>query len=214
MTKSNLKNKAQNHLSHFSNKKIIFDCQPLSQALVSLEDRRRFRRFLIEKIKSRKEYKKHNWNLSGLLKTGVRPKHPFVAASISHCPSFAGFVFAFRESSTEKKNVSLNPHLSIGLDIEETQRVSQKVILHVSQTKELNESPRVDFLWTAKESSFKCFSDDLKSPLLIKECLISDWEPLSANKAYTFKAQYKKKQAKGLAFSIEHLSFAYTEKTV
>ncbi|MBC6415534.1 MAG: hypothetical protein GDA46_03995 [Bdellovibrionales bacterium] len=192
------KQNIQTQLKAFSKKQILFECKKPSP--LSLEERKKIHLFLIEKIKAQKIYQKYKWNLNSLLRLGVRPQHPFIAVSISHCPSLAGFVFVFQNNLKKK--------ISLGLDIEESHRISQKVISRVSQTQEQNSSPRPDFLWTAKESSFKCFSES-SNPLLIKDCRIYAWK--AEKKSYTFKAQYKKNKARGLVFSIKHLSIAYTE---
>ena len=190
---------------------------------------------------------KKEFSLDSLLNIGTRPEHPFLGLSISHCKNLACFVLSvpspFLSSQAFQKPIELQNILSrkktlslfdtknksflkektkqnksIGLDFEETDRVSPLIVSRVSRPKELNSSPSPCLLWTAKEASFKCFSERDKK-LLLSDCLISDWsnknkEKDTIKKSYFFKAKSKKQKAMGIAFSIDNLTLAYTEKLI
>ena len=200
-----IKTSALNRIRSFSNSEVLFDCKKFPQSNLSIEDRMSFRHFLIEKIKSHKEYKKRGGpELKELLKIGVKPCHPLLAVSISHCKNLAFFAAKFFNQKQSS--------LSIGLDIEKKDRVSHKIISRFSSVKEMQDSPSLGLLWTAKEASFKCFYQE-QEQFLVRDFLISSWMPIKSFKdSFTFKSQYKDRQVLGLAFNLQSFSFSYVEK--
>ena len=203
---------AQEKIKSFSKGQILFFCKEFAGTSLSIEDRKEFRKLLIQQMKAQdfyqnqNFYKKKEFCLDSLLEIGSRPKHPLLSISISHCKNLACFVFSPKSETS---------CFSIGLDIEETKRVSQQIISRISSLKEQNSSPNPSLLWTAKEASLKCFAQDQKT-LLLSECHISDWfvsdlEKSQFEKTYLFKAESKNKKAMGFACSIDSLTLAYTE---
>jgi len=73
------------------------------------------------------------------LETPPVPK--FLRVSISHTHGLGGFVVCSR---------------SVGLDIEQTSRISPKVLERISSEEERRRCPRPELLWVAKEAVFKC----------------------------------------------------------
>ena len=139
-------------------------------------------------------------DLKPLLKPGLKPEQALMAISISHCKDLALFVFTFKKSPEE--------NLSIGIDIEKTQRVSPALVSRISKEEELLQSPKPSLLWVAKEASFKSFSGGKKT-LLLSECHISSWQ--KKKKSYHFQAQYKAQKSKGIAFQWGKTSLAYSQ---
>ena len=72
----------------------------------------------------------------------TRPLLPHTTISISHCPSAAGFLF------------SIEPGVSLGLDIEEAHRIHRSVE-YISTEEEVKQAPQRSLLWVAKEAVFK-----------------------------------------------------------
>ena len=187
-------------IQQLAQKELVFCCQKFPKAL-SVDDRKQFRKLLIQSIKKQPYYKENLklMDLKPLLKLGFKPQQTLMAISISHCKDLALFVFTFKKSQNE--------NLSIGIDIEETKRVSEALALRVSTKQECLNSPKPSLLWTAKEASFKCFSGNKK--LLLSECQISGWKKIQ--ESYYFSSSYKKQKAKGMAFLWGPMSLAYAQ---
>ena len=134
------------------------------------------------------------WN--ELLKPGARPVHSQAVMSIAHCPFMGGFVFSF------------NTDISLGLDIEIADRVSDKVIHRIATAEEVQQAPSKALLWTAKEASFKCLGVD-KTSILPIYCDIYDW--IGWESAYLFSFSYKGQKGRGGGFRVEQLAFAYAQ---
>ncbi len=132
-----------------------------------------------------------------LLTPGSSPHLPGVSISISHCPLFGGFVF------------SSDKGLSLGLDIEEADRVSLRSVKYVSSLEEIGESPEVSFLWVAKEAAFKSVPSEGQQYFL-RDLLISDWWKTEME-GYGFGFFLKKKniKGKGIIFRNDHLVFGF-----
>ncbi len=64
--------------------------------------------------------------------------------SISHCQGMGGFVLSSK---------------SLGFDIEDTSRITQKIIDRVSSDDEIKSCPQFELLWPAKEAIFKCSTE-------------------------------------------------------
>ena len=192
---------AQKRIESFSKRPVLFFCKKFIHDKLSLEDRKEFRHFLVEKIKAQNFYK--DLPLDHLLKAGSRPELSFLALSISHCKNLACFVFSPKDDSPSEK-------LSIGLDIEKTSRVSRQIVSRISSPREKSPSPSL--LWTAKEASFKCFSKK-KQALLLSDCFISNWKKSPFEKTYLFKAESKGKKVQGFACFIDSITLAYAESS-
>ena len=178
------------HFTSFPNKK------------TGVKERRELRQSLIEEIKKHKDIglyeKDFDWN--NLLKIGIKPNCPFASISISHCDYLGVFLIVF------------NKGVSIGFDMEKTNRITRKLIGRISSKEEIQLSPSLSLLWTAKEASFKCFSDQ-KESVLLNECFIFDWREEPSKDIYFFKSYLKKvnKKAFGTACCIHDLALAYVE---
>ena len=171
---------AEERIKSFSKGPVVFFCKEFRNSPLSVEDRKEFRKILVQKIKAQSFYKEKRGKEKGikktepiekkfcldkLLQTGSRPEHPLLSLSISHCKNRACFVFIPKEDSPSES-------FSIGLDIEETKRISKQTVSRISSLEEQNSSPSPALLWTAKEAGFKCFSQET---LLLSECHISNW---------------------------------------
>jgi phosphopantetheinyl transferase (holo-ACP synthase) len=86
--------------------------------------------------------------------------------SISHCNGMGGFVLCSK---------------SIGFDIEEKSRISEKIIERVSTPEELSSCPDFGLLWPAKEAIFKNSTEFYT----ISHIQVSNWQ-LSQNGIYNF----------------------------
>ena len=108
--------------------------------------------------------------------------------SISHCQGMGGFVLSSK---------------SLGFDIEDTSRITQKIIDRVSSEEELKACPQFELLWPAKEATFKCSTEFYT----ISHIQILSWGK-SQNDTYTFTSL----TVNGWAFSESHHSYAVAIK--
>ncbi len=177
------------HISSFPNK-------------IGLKERKELRQKMVNQIKTHKDFKKHeeDFNWKKLLQPGGKPNCPFVSISISHCNFLGAFLFVF-----DKK-------LSIGFDIEQKNRITDKLVNRISLKTEIKQSPSPSILWVAKEASFKCFSGN-QDQFLLSHCLISHWKKTPIQDIYLFKSHLKttNKTALGTACLIDNLALAYVE---
>ena len=102
---------------------------------------------------------KKNFDEDNFLQIGEKPDCPFISFSISHCDHLGAFLFTF------------NWKTSIGFDVEQRQRITEKLVGRISSKKEIQQSPSPSLLWTAKEAGLKCLSNK-KNPILLSECFI------------------------------------------
>ena len=193
---------------------------------IGIQERKKLRQKLIEQIKKHKDftpilsenfssyrrekteklqpdgYKNHKKNFDGnnLLKLEQKPNCPYASISLSHCNHLGAFLFVFDKT------------LSIGLDIEWAQRVTNRLVDRISSKEEVQQTPQPSLLWTAKEASLKCFSNE-KTSLFLKDCLISNWKKEVSQDIYFFDAYSKKtnEKSKGAARIINGLTLAYAE---
>lgn len=86
--------------------------------------------------------------------------------SISHCQGMGGFVLSSK---------------SLGFDIEDTSRITQKIIDRISSEDEIKSCPQVELLWPAKEATFKCSTEFYT----ISHIQILKWDK-SQNDTYSF----------------------------
>jgi phosphopantetheinyl transferase (holo-ACP synthase) len=90
---------------------------------------------------------------------------------------------------------------SVGVDIEELGRLSEKVLNRVSSESERAAAPNSTFLWPAKEASFKALYPD-NDDISIPQMTIGNWRNLDEN-AWSFSSHYEQKIIKGFLFSDE-----------
>jgi hypothetical protein len=120
------------------------------------------------------------------LETPPLLKNLFV--SISHCEGIGGFALCSK---------------GLGLDIERTDRISQKIIDRISTENEIEQAPHFELLWPAKESVFKCSTEFYT----ISQIQITQWQK-SQDETFSFTSL----TANGWAFMDSTYSFALAIK--
>ena len=195
--------KTHEMLECFGQKKAILYFENFSKGKIGIEERNNLRQKLIKYIEAQKQvtFSKRHFYRNSLLQLGTKPKCPFASLSISHCPYLGAFVIVF------------DTKISIGLDMENIQRITKKCLYRIALKEEIVQSPSLALLWTAKEASFKCVSDQSQN-LRLRECLISDWEKLHGKDIYFFKCHVKKlhlEPSLGVARFIDGFALAYAE---
>ena len=128
-----------------------------------------------------------------LLKPTKSLKNPLAAISISHCPALGGFIFSF------------DKRLSLGLDVELADRLTDKLLSRISTEEELKSAPGAAFLWVAKEAGFKCACSFKKTTKLLSQCVVSYWKQIGSEN-YSFHFQIKDSKyikGRGFVFSSE-----------
>ena len=194
--------KTKKLLETFGRKNVHFHFTVFSNQKAGTAERRELRQQLIQKIKNHKDFESHkkdfDWN--NLLITGKKPDSPVASISISHCRNLGVFLFTF------------DKNLSIGFDMEQKKRITEKIVKRVSSNEEWEKAPTPALLWTAKEASFKCLSSN-KTPLLLSDCRIYSWKKDPTQKIYFFHCHLEKieKKAFGSAGFSEDLALAYAE---
>ena len=116
------------------------------------------------------------------------PVLPSMFVSISHCLGMGGFVISSK---------------SLGFDIEDKTRITQKIIDRVSTEEELKACPNFELLWPAKEAIFKCSTEFYT----ITHIQILSWHP-TQNDTFEFKSL----TADGWAFFDSNHSYAVALK--
>lgn len=103
-------------------------------------------------------------NLHLHLKNTIPENFPRAAVSVSHSMSLGGYAFT-KDSGVQ-----------IGLDIEETERVTDEVARRVCKTLlEFTTAPSPASLWTAKEASYKALLGP-HQPTVISDMRVGNWE--------------------------------------
>lgn len=110
--------------------------------------------------------------------------------SISHCRTLGGFAFS---------------KFKCGFDMEESKRISLDILKRTSSSEELENVPRAEFLWGAKESGYKALSDTV-SNLVISDLHCTGWESHYENQVFSFRL----KSEKALDFSLNK-GFIFSE---
>lgn len=116
------------------------------------------------------------------------PVLPSMFVSISHTNGMGGFVLSSK---------------SLGFDIEDKSRITQKIIDRVSTEEELKSCPNFELLWPAKEAIFKCSTEFYT----ISHIQITQWLP-AQNETFEFKSL----TADGWAFFDSNHSYAVAVK--
>lgn len=70
------------------------------------------------------------------------------------------------------------PH-PVGVDVETTARVAEKVVARISSVQELQQSPNPSALWCAKEACFKALRS-YDQPSVISKLTIGDWQKIDS----------------------------------
>ena len=102
--------------------------------------------------------------------------------SISHSQSLGGFTFS------EQKH---------GFDTEDLRRISKDVLHRTCYETEIQQCPRVEFLWVAKEAGIKALSGATgyaraSQPLVVTNLWASDWKSHFENKVFSFRLNSSK----------------------
>ncbi|MEN0060276.1 MAG: 4'-phosphopantetheinyl transferase superfamily protein [Bdellovibrio sp.] len=74
---------------------------------------------------------------------------------------------------------ALSTQASVGIDIEESPRVTMPVVTRVAQAEELENMPSPADLWCAKEACFKALRA-FKQPSVISKISIGDWQKIDS----------------------------------
>jgi|GEM_PF-2455142 len=111
-----------------------------------------------------------------------RPKGSDAFISISHCSLLGGFALS---------------QFKLGFDVEEEKRILPDVLKRVSSESELQECPKIEYLWVAKEAGFKAQSQDDTSVNsttvpLITDLHCYDWQSCFENQVYSFRLKSEK----------------------
>lgn len=105
------------------------------------------------------------------LDLSMPPRAEGLSLSVSHCPTLGGYVV-------------VNAPAFVGIDIEQVERVTPALVERVSKIHvEVKTAPSPAHLWTAKESSWKCFQSvtshlNIQSPETLSEIAILNWQCL------------------------------------
>lgn len=126
----------------------------------------------------------------GVLDLGLLPELNGASVSISHTQTLGGY--------------ALSPGLTlIGFDLELTSRISSSQLQRVSRYQpESKASPGPEFLWTAKEASFKAVAVSLGLRVLA-DVVILNWVK-EDDASYFFEAEH----FKGVAWSAGDYTYA------
>ena len=179
---------------------LYFRCKAFGPEGPTYKARKCLREFLVKELeKAHSSIKFSQKQRRALLTPGSRPQSLAAPISVSHCPVLGGFVFSF------------NKKISLGLDMEQSHRVSLSVINRISTREEVKQAPARSLLWTAKEAVFKCVTSeetDHKN-LLLKDMLILKWEQ-RGTESRLFQFQVKNSDIKGygVAFLTDNLAFS------
>ena len=194
--------KTKEMLECFGQKNIIPHFILFADKKAGVKERKQLRQELIKQIKNHKDFVKYkkNFDKDNFLQIGEKPDCPFISFSISHCDHLGAFLFTF------------NWKTSIGFDVEQRQRITEKLVGRISSKKEIQQSPSPSLLWTAKEAGLKCLSNK-KNPILLSECFISDWRKEPEKEICFFKCHSTRinKKAFGIARYTTDLALAYAE---
>ena len=117
--------------------------------------------------------------------------------SISHCKALGGFTFS------KYKN---------GFDVEESSRISLDILKRTSTEAEIHSSPRLEFLWVAKEAGFKALSSSC-GDLVITDLVSTEWQSHFENQVFSFRLTSEKTLDfglnKGFIFSEDACLFGF-----
>ena len=169
----------------------------------TLENRKHLREQLVQTIEKIAQKKLSLEQKKALLTPGKPPKIPFASVSISHCAFMGGFVISrldLADAPSSPPESTSTERSSIGFDLEQLGRATEKTVLRISNKKEINQAPSSSALWSAKEAAYKSISS-FQSDIHIKHILVVDWQCLSpientqaAKPNISKKPEWKKKE--------------------
>ena len=96
--------------------------------------------------------------------TKIKNLHPLVHTSISHSDGMGAVIYS---------------KWPVGVDVEQTSRVLEKIAARVSTKEELATAPSPASLWTAKEACFKALKS-FEQPSVISQISIGDWQKIDS----------------------------------
>jgi len=109
--------------------------------------------------------------IHGELKNKMATAYPFSDSSISHCRTLGGFAFSVYDSGHV---------ISLGFDLEETDRVTTEIARRICLTaEEFEKAPSPASLWSAKEAAFKTLKGP-QQPKTVSELELTDWRILGS----------------------------------
>ncbi len=142
----------------------------------------------------------------------------------SHNPAHRELLRAEIQKHTEGKNlyhsVSHTQDLGvfvlcespIGVDLEITSRVQEKVVARVSSDEELSAAPSASALWCAKEACFKALKT-FEQPSVVSKISIGDWQNIdSQTETFTLlnSTEFKSSsEGRGIVRQISQWSFCF-----
>ncbi len=115
------------------------------------------------------------------------------SVSISHCPTFGGFV------------VHQGIGFQLGLDVEKRSRIRKEIAARVCDHDEIQFGPDPTLFWCAKESLFKSRYGMKEVPLVLSDLRVDGWRQV-ADEVYFFSGRFTQKREVaagcGLIFSM------------
>ncbi len=173
-------------------KELILNIQSYWNSLV--ENHRRLIR--LDLYNQLKQFKHPIPSPSNILNLNSHPTTPHFSISISHCPLAGGYALVPK------------PY-QIGIDIEDSNRLTESVINRISTADERQASPSMCALWVAKEASFKVIQNDLNLKTFSK-VKITQWVNIKKNQ-FMFEilspSKHHSKPLKGLVIQENNLYF-------
>lgn len=100
-----------------------------------------------------------------VLDLSERPILSSGSISISHSNSFGGFA------------VTRDENASIGFDIEDNERIKERVVARISSTEEMESAPLLAALWAAKEAGYKSFPEGIQ-PSVMSDVTVENWKKI------------------------------------
>ncbi len=178
--------------------KNILDCQSLefffrdTWSSQHTHHRKEMREFLIQKF-----HVQNSVDLNQLCNLDEIPSLHFIQKylSISHCHDLGAIACA---------------NQPIGIDIEQTNRIQEKIVARMSTASELQNAPNPAHLWTAKEACFKALLS-FQQPQVMSQIEITGWTEIS-RKLTTFRLndhdRFLAPAGQGAVIQGENITFA------
>jgi phosphopantetheinyl transferase (holo-ACP synthase) len=95
----------------------------------------------------------------------------------------------FSISHSMQSGVIAQSLIPVGIDLESSARVSEKIVARVSTPTELQEAPSAAHLWTAKEACYKALIH-FQQPQTVSQIEITDWSKGSSD-TFSFGLKHK-----------------------
>lgn len=174
---------------HISNLELKFE---LSSKFNSNEPN--YRQAIRQKISTDYSY---CFNREQLAKLADLTKLPIASVgyfSISHNQNMGGFSYS---------------NCKHGFDFEQVQRISINVIKRVCSEEEIQQAPRPEFLWVAKEAAVKALTENNRSEFLITDNICENWQSQNDNSVFSYRIRSQKTLDHGL-----NIGFVFSEKDI